>query len=122
MKVLVAGGRTIPLSTHWLGKLMESWAPDTTAVIVGKCKGVDIVAEEWARSKGLEVLEYPADWKQHGKAAGPIRNQQMVDVADMLIAVWDGKSRGTADTIRRAKKKGIPVHVQPWPVPTAKPC
>lgn len=56
---------------------------------------------------------FRADWDKHGKAAGPIRNQEMLDngKADALVAFWDGKSPGTKDMIRRAKRKGIKVKV-----------
>lgn len=58
---------------------------------------------------GVEVIN--ADWEKHGRAAGPIRNQQMVNEADALIAIWDGESKGTAGIIGMARKKGIPKYV-----------
>lgn len=56
-------------------------------------------------------MEFPADWNAHGKAAGPIRNQQMAQEADVLIAFWDGKSRGTKDMIEKATRAGLDMHV-----------
>lgn len=54
---------------------------------------------------------FPADWNKHGKAAGPILNAEMAEVADALIAFWDGKSRGTANMIQLAKDKGLKVAI-----------
>lgn len=57
---------------------------------------------------------HPADWKAHGKAAGPRRNQEMADAgADLCLAFWDGESRGTLDMIQRAVRAGIPVRIVP---------
>ena len=56
-------------------------------------------------------LLYPADWERHGRAAGPIRNEEMAEVSDALIAFWDGKSRGTKSMIEIAMRKGLQVAV-----------
>ena len=56
-------------------------------------------------------LLYPADWERHGRAAGPIRNEEMAEVSDALIAFWDGKSRGTKSMIEIARRKGLQVAV-----------
>ena len=61
------------------------------------------------RTMGCDI--HPADWDKHGKAAGPIRNAEMAEVADALIAFWDGQSRGTANMISLAKSKGLSVAV-----------
>jgi hypothetical protein len=55
---------------------------------------------------------FPADWKTHGKAAGPIRNRQMAKNAEALIALWDGNSRGTKNMIETATKLGLKVYVK----------
>jgi hypothetical protein len=78
-------------------------------MLVGDARGVDALALRWARVKGVSSIVYPADWKKHGKAAGPIRNAEMVSDGDLLIAFWDGFSRGTKNTIDLARQKGIPV-------------
>jgi hypothetical protein len=59
----------------------------------------------------LKHMLFKADWDKHGKAAGPIRNQQMAQEADGLIAFWDGKSRGTKDMIQKALNYGLETHV-----------
>jgi hypothetical protein len=60
---------------------------------------------------GYRCEVYKADFKTYGKAGGPIRNREMAEEADALIAFWDGQSRGTKDMIEVAKKKGLKVRV-----------
>lgn len=69
---------------------------------------MDRLGEQYARAAGLPIERYSADWERYGKGAGPIRNQYMVDKADAMLALWDGVSRGTADTIQRAIDKKLP--------------
>ena len=85
-------------------------------VVHGNCPtGADAVADKWASQsclKGLVTVErFPADWDTFGKAAGPLRNQQMVDSgADLVLAFPLGKSRGTRHCMRVAREAGIPVN------------
>lgn len=74
----------------------------TDIVISGGAPGIDTVAEQAARARGMTVRVYPADWRTHGKRAGFIRNGEMVRAADAITAFWDGVSRGTRDTIGQA--------------------
>lgn len=57
-----------------------------------------------------EIIEFPADWKKHGKAAGPIRNREMAEYADALLLIWNGESRGSANMKKEMKKLGKPVY------------
>ena len=84
-------------------------------VLVGDCKtGVDRVVRKHFKGWGKEPMRiYMADWSANRKAAGPIRNMDMVDDADALIAFWDGKSPGTKNCIKCATDKGIPVLIMP---------
>jgi hypothetical protein len=75
-------------------------------VISGCAQGVDKIAAEIAREFGLEVIEMPADWKRHGKRAGFIRNEEMAQVGDGLLAIWDGKSNGTRHMINTMREMG----------------
>ena len=89
---------------------MDTWLPPKDTVIIsGAAGGVDTSAIDWAVVNWVEWEEYPANWEKDGKAAGPIRNQQMLDEGkpDKVLAIRGGK--GTADMVRRAKKAGIPV-------------
>lgn len=72
-------------------------------IISGGAKGADLLAKRYADYYGVDYVEFPADWDKFGKSAGFRRNQQIVDACDMVLAFWDGKSRGTADTIVKAR-------------------
>lgn len=84
-------------------------------LIHGCARGADIIASSLARKRDWPVSDYRADWKKHGRAAGPIRNQEMLDIGkpDEVIAFWDGKSTGTLDMIKRATQAGVPVRIVP---------
>lgn len=72
----------------------------------GGAKGVDAWAVEVAKERGMVTEELFADWETLGRRAGPERNTQLVETVDAVVAFWDGSSRGTKDTIRKAKKAG----------------
>lgn len=77
-------------------------------VIQGGAAGADLLAKEWAEARGVRCDEYQADWKQHGKRAGPMRNQLMASLgADGCVAFPGGV--GTLDMTTRAEAQGIPV-------------
>ena len=80
-------------------------------VVSGGALGVDRMAETVALARGKRVQVFYPDWRNNGRSAGFMRNQQIVDIADEVYALWDGQSRGTADTIARAKKAGKPVFI-----------
>lgn len=85
---------------------------EITEVVSGACKkGVDQLGEGWAKRKGIPVKRFPADWNQYGRRAGPLRNREMARYADALIAIWDGKSRGTRSMIDEALREGLEVYV-----------
>lgn len=117
MKTIIAGSRKIH-SYHivvWAIRNAIRDGIEITEVVSGGAEGVDKLGEFYAKMHKLPVKKFPADWNKHGKRAGPIRNQQMADYADALIAVWDGKSRGTKDMIERAQAKGLHVFVGQLP-------
>lgn len=120
MKVLVCGGRDFSKfdAFNWLERyLLDELAHATgcfsalsiDAIIHGGARGADEGAAEWAKSEDIPSRAYAADWKKHGKAAGPIRNQKMIDEAkpDFVVAFPGG--RGTADMLRRARDHGIQI-------------
>jgi len=74
-----------------------------TLIISGGAGGVDTLAELWAKEMSIPTKIFKADWNTHGKAAGMLRNTTIVDTADKVIAFWDGTSRGTKDSINKAK-------------------
>lgn len=112
MKVLVCGDRNwnhAGLILDRLGKL-----PAGAIILEGGANGADTLARHAAERLGFAVMEFPADWDKHGRAAGPIRNRQMLDEKPDLVIAFHSNlaaSRGTADTVREAKRRGIPVEV-----------
>ena len=87
---------------------LEPFRPNVH-IIAGDATGADTFAAEWAAANQVPFTKYEADWEANGKAAGPIRNQRMLDegACNLVIAFPGGK--GTADMVRRAKKAGIEV-------------
>lgn len=83
-----------------------------TEVVSGGCRGVDLLGERLAREHGFSVTVFSTDCNANSGTAGLIRSTKIIDYADALIAVWDGKSRGTFDMISRARKRGLIVHVE----------
>ena len=88
---------------------------DLTIVHGGCPTGADKIAATWAAELGVPTEVFGADWNTHGHAAGPIRNAQMVETMDpgnpthLVVAAWDGKSRGTKSTIDLALKRGLQI-------------
>lgn len=106
MKVLVCGGRDF----NDVDKLYYTLAPiDIDIIISGHARGADQLGEMFAHQYNIPVEVYPANWDIHGKRAGFIRNQQMLDEGkpDLVIAFPGGV--GTADMVRRAKAAGVEV-------------
>lgn len=86
--------------------------PEKIEVIVGGATGADSMIEAAARRNGHTVTVMEADWETYGKKAGILRNLQMLDRnPDIVVAWWDGKSRGTKHTVEEARRRGIPVQV-----------
>lgn len=110
MKVIIAGGRDFN-DLEFLQKKLGNFYYRISEVVSGAAKGADTLGEMWAYSKNIPVKQFPANWKEHGKSAGPIRNREMGKYADALIAFWDGKSKGTKDMIGVAIKEGLWVKV-----------
>lgn len=90
---------------------IESHLEDVV-IVHGAAPGADSLAGDFARAFNYTEERHPAQWEVHGKAAGPIRNQKMVDLgADVCLAFPLPQSRGTYDCMRRAEEAGIPVKV-----------
>lgn len=111
MKVIIAGGRDIHDYELVVDAVQESQF-DIDTVISGGANGVDALGEKYSEEMNLNLKIFNADWATHGRAAGPIRNRKMAENADALIAIWDGKSRGTKNMIETAQKKGLLVYVK----------
>lgn len=108
MRVLVCGGRGFydwRLLEKTLGEL------EITDVIHGAASGADMLAHQWAFYNTIRMHPYPADWEKYGKAAGPLRNKQMLDEGkpDLVVAFIGPGSKGTRNMVDQAKKAGVPV-------------
>lgn len=114
-KVIIAGGRDFGdfelLTTRCDLYLQDVVAKTKVEVVCGQAKGADALGKQYAQMRGYPVKSFPADWNLHGKAAGPIRNEQMAKYANALIAFWDGESRGTKNMIDLAHANGLVVRV-----------
>lgn len=112
MKVIIAGSREgVTQEDVDVAVIMSGWDNQITEVVSGRARGADRFGEIWAGRRGIPIKQFPANWNKHGKAAGAIRNQQMAEYGDALVAIWDGKSRGTKIMIDMAEKRGIKVYV-----------
>lgn len=110
MRVIIAGGRDCDNYQLLLDSIAESGFVITT-VVSGGAKGADALGERYAVETNTALEIFSADWNRHGRAAGPIRNRKMAENADALIALWDGKSRGTKNMIEEAAKHNLPTYI-----------
>lgn len=109
MKIAIVGSRGYPEPEEVLRYV--SLIGECHTIVSGGARGVDSWAAEAARERGLEVVEYPAKWHLYGRSAGFRRNQDIVRDADLVVAFWDGKSKGTKHTIDLALKANKQVRV-----------
>ncbi len=113
MKLIVAGSREFDnfekLENELFNVSLIIGKPKT--IVSGKARGADSLGEIYAKKYLIDVEEYPADWDNYGKSAGYRRNCDMANNADVLIAFWDRKSKGTKHMINIALNKGLFVKV-----------
>jgi len=126
VKIAIIGSRDFP-QMQQVRDYVRS-LPRDTVIVSGAARGVDAVAADEARQLGMKVIEFPADWsvkpdtpswairtngqgKQYDSRAGMQRNELIVDLADKVVAFWDGESPGTRGAIRLAKRAAKPVQV-----------
>lgn len=111
MRTIIAGSRTIE-NYKLLCFLVKKSSFEITEIISGGARGIDELAERYAKENKIPLKIFPANWSKYGKGAGPIRNTQMAENADALIAIWDGKSTGTKNMIDAANKNKLKVFVE----------
>lgn len=106
MRVAVIGSRTLHIEN------LKDYLPDgTTEIVSGGAKCVDADAKEYATQNQIPITEFLPDYQRYGRGAPLKRNIQIIDYADIVLAVWDGKSRGTKFVIDQCKKKNIPLRI-----------
>lgn len=113
MKVIIAGSRGIEDHEILLEAIEESGF-DITEVVSGGARGVDLMGEDYANAVDTPIKQFIPNWGKPPhtiRNAGNIRNGQMAEYADALIAIWDGKSTGTKDMIKKAIINKLKVHV-----------
>lgn len=114
MRVIIAGGRDVrgAMANNLVEAAISAcgWEDEITEVVHGDAVGIDTAADHVC-SERWSVIPVPAEWDKYGKSAGPIRNKKMADMADALIAIWDGGSRGTKNMIQTAERNGLRVFV-----------
>lgn len=104
--VAVVGSRSF-LDYDRLTKCLDK-IPRITKIVSGGARGADSLGAQYAQDHNIPLKVHKPDWNKHGKSAGPRRNRLIIADADYIIAFWNGKSRGTAHTIRLAKESGTP--------------
>ena len=113
--IIIAGGRDFDdyslLQSKCLPIIERQMVNHDVIIMSGHAKGADMLGERFAEEHGLKLEVYPADWKAHYRSAGFRRNEQMGNIANGLIAFWDGESHGTKHMIEYAKSKGFDVNV-----------
>lgn len=110
MKTIIAGSRDI-VDYRWVRLAIEQSGFEITEVVSGGARGVDRLGERYAKEHNIPIKQFIPDWDGLGKKAGHVRNREMGDYADALIALWDGESKGTKGMIDYANSKGLKVYV-----------
>ena len=106
MKLAVIGSRTLEDTD------MEQYLPaGITEIVTGGAKGIDTAAMRYAEEHGIPVKVFLPDYKRYGRGAPLRRNTEIIDYSDEVLALWDGKSRGTAFVIKECEKRGKKVQV-----------
>jgi len=114
-RVIVAGGRNFT-DYEKVKSVLDEFRKnnDDIEIVCGCAKGADSLGDRYAKEHNIPVKYFPADWDANGRAAGPIRNSEMLKYAGKdgyLVAFWDGKSRGTKDIVSKAEKNGMAIKI-----------
>ena len=117
-KILVCGCRNFDdtdLLNITLSNVLTELKDEKCEFVEGGAKGADSLAKKFAEEHGIPVKEFPADWKCYGRFAGPIRNKKMLEYGNtgnsMLVAFWDGKSKGTKNMINLAQRARLEIQI-----------
>ena len=106
MKVVIIGSRNLEVNN--LGEYIPS---DTTEIVSGGAKGIDTCAREFAKIHNIKLTEFLPKYERYKRGAPLMRNIEIVEYSDIVLAFWDGKSKGTKFVIETCKKKNIKCHV-----------
>lgn len=116
LKLIIAGSRSFynyALLDEALTNLLANYddLPKQIEIVSGHDLGTDRLGEIWAERHNVKITTFPANWQLHGKRVGYLRNIEMAEYADALVAFWDGMSKGTKHMIDIAKSKNLQVRV-----------
>lgn len=106
MKVAVIGSRSLVVTE--LGTFIPQ---GTKELVSGGAKGIDTCVREFAEREGIKLTEFFPDYRLFGRGAPLRRNLQIIEYSDVIVAFWDGRSRGTAFVIKQCTKIGKPIKV-----------
>ena len=114
-KLIVAGGREYADAGQLEAEIRHladgELKHHAVSLVSGMARGADLLAYEFAKANQVVCYEFPANWKAQPRAAGFIRNRDMANFSDGLLAFWDGKSRGTQHMIDTMENLGKPVRI-----------
>jgi len=106
MKVAIVGSRNLSVNDLW------NYLPEkVTEIVSGGAMGIDTCAREYALKHGIELKEFLPEYEKFGRSAPIKRNQQIIEYADLVLAFWDGSSRGTFNVIKTCRKMGKGIKV-----------
>lgn len=108
--IMVAGSRSVR-DANTVNHVLDHTFRPGDRLIHGAAAGADSLAGAWAAVYGVPTLEFRPEYGLHGKAAPHVRNDAMLDRADLVVVFWDSKSKGTESVIDKARKRGIPLVV-----------
>lgn len=113
IKVIIAGGRDFS-DYETLCSVCDKMLSrqENVEIVSGTARGADQLGERYAKDRGYDIKKFPADWKGKGNSAGYIRNKEMAEYADALIAFWNGLSRGTKHMIDLAKENELKIKIE----------
>ena len=105
MKIAVVGSRNIAVTN------IDIYISGGEEIVSGGAVGVDSCAAEYAKKNGLKLTVFLPQYERYGRAAPIVRNQEIVDYADKIVAFWNGSSKGTLSVIKYAEKMGKPCEI-----------
>ena len=106
MKVAVIGSRCLHVDD-----LRQYLPKETTEIVSGGAKGIDSDARAYAQAHGIPLKEFLPEYQKYGRGAPLKRNLLIIEYADVVLAFWDGESRGTKYVIDHCRKMNVPVNV-----------
>ena len=115
IKLAVIGSRTFTDEKHYeiLKKTLDEihTSNKIVEIVSGSAIGADSLARRYSLENHIPLVEYKPKWDEYGKSAGFMRNTDIINHCDKVVAFWDGKSHGTKDSIEKAKKYNKPIFI-----------